>query len=729
MRPTAVWLAAILACASESHGSLKAEQFQFLAYDCSNPAKLKSVSPPELKACETTPQGDKVVTKTYNLLQRADYVRTKATACQVTRTRLGFFCGAYSHQTFVPMASQFEEPIKITGEQCAMMQYTQKYDIGGTKYDIQPDTPNIINVETVGTTEFTYTDVTCYGGDWVDNGRTRKGLNIFESYTVLVQRVEVMVDSDDKVIVANTQSELPCPFGKEECEFVGGSTYVWRYLSGRARCPYYQVRRVAGKEVKGEDGRTVFMSTDGSMTRVVRKSPKTACDQPIFTTNYHKLFLTEVLDDHVLNRPLHLAEMSVTTYSNNKDEFLYGQLTNYVNEEFAAVLQEDCRRQRARRLVDFPGIAAEQAAVSDGETASLGHGYFVTASGEGWYKYQCVHILTTAREDKDCWAGLPVTLTDADRNRYIAQRHEAGYDDINSGNGTEFFIEPHTRRLTSVGVPMPCVRYLAPVYEDTKGRWIRVAPEIELADPPEELEWDKFKEISAANPAHFDFEAGGIYEAEAIRAMDRFNQAPRRQKELNSAMVIMRGGGDGGNGRYSPHDLFPQIPNVDFDLWGKFWNWVDRYGRVLSLFLLTVTIFKVITTIAGFLFRCHTARRHRGSLMAIVLACFPSALHSVLDRVVDLRWLQSGRDAPATAPERGGRDGEGSNGDDDEHPHAAARRALSRVPLPRDVPLPARRLERRQSSIELQEISSGDDVTPARREKKDIAAAAAAEGK
>lgn len=687
----------LLALATAGDASLKAEQFQFLTYDCSNPTKLRSVSPPELKDCEVEAEGKSEEAKTYTLLQKADYMRVKTKMCQVTRTRLGYYCGTYGHQTFVPQITHIQEPVKITAQQCMEMHTTGKFKVDGASYPVTLDTPTTLNLERVGKTYYTHSDVTCEGGTWYDKGIPRPGINVYESYNILIQEPEVMVDGEDKVVVAQTQRELPCPFGKEKCEFTGGRTYLWTYTTGSARCPYYKVRTVTGKEVLGADGNVVFMSTDGSMTRTVKKAPKTACDQPVFTTNYHKLFLTEALGDDNFNRPLHLAEMSVTTYSNNKDDFLYGKLTDYVKQEFAAVLREDCRQRQASRTTDFPGIAAEQAAVSDGETAAMGQGWFVTAAGEGWYQYQCQHILVTARETKECWAGLPVTLTDHDKNRYLAQRYEAGYDADIVSNKTEFFIEPHTRRLTTVGVPMPCVDYFAPVYRDSKGRWIKVCPQIQLVDAPEELQKDNYRPKNS-HPEEFNFEEGGIYEAAAVRAMDKFSQAPRRQKELNSALVIMKTG-NGEARRYSPHDVFPQIPDVDFDLWGGFWEWVDRWGRALSLFLLIITIFKIITTIMGFLFRCHTARRHRSGMMALILACFPSALHNVLDRVIDLRWLQGDSDvremsnitpqAPQAADEeRDKPERKSLIARRTVHPHALARRQLARMPTPRGVTIP-----------------------------------------
>ena len=668
-----------------AEAALRADQFQFLAYDCSNPVKMSSVAPPEQQDCETQPEGKEEVEKTYTLLQKAEYSRIKGYSCEVKMTRVAFYCGVYGHQTFVPQAARFWETVPVSRSDCEMMHKLGDrglFGIPGKDFEIRTGHTNYLNYERVGRTYFTNTDVTCEGEMWRDQqGHARNGINMYEAYQVTVLETDFMVDDFGNVIVEKPQISLTnCPFSNGYCENQGGLTYTWK-VNGPygAQCRYFKIRQVTGKEVMGTDGNTVFMSTDGSMTRLIKKSPKTACDQAVFATNYQRLFLTEEHGNHLFNRDLPFAEMSVTMYSNNKDDFLYGTLTNYVQEEYLAVLQEDCRRQKESRQTDFSGIAAEQAAVGDGETASLGHGWFVTAAGEGWYRYQCLHVLVTAREDTECWAGLPVTLDDKDRFRYLAQHHEAGYPQT-AENQTAFFIEPHTRRLTTIGVPMPCVDILAPIYEDSKGRWIKVTPRIELANPPERLEPGEFRPAGSAEITELDFEGGGIYEAEAIRAMDKFNQAPRLHKAVNHELATFRSK-DGQSYRYTPHDLFPQIPEVDFDFFGRFWRFVDRWGRWLSLFLLIVTVFKLLTAIIGFFFRCNTARRHRGGLLAFLLALFPSALHDVLDRVVDLRQLQGGEPEREPTPEGQRHGGEDKDATIDRrtHPHARVADQVARL--------------------------------------------------
>jgi hypothetical protein len=59
---------------------------------------------------------------------------------------------------------------------------------------------------------------------------------------------------------------------------------------------------------------------------------------------------------------------------------------------------EFCHRSQQQKLTAYAFLAAEQRIQIDEQTAALGGGKFVTASGEAWFVYMCKTMVARARE-------------------------------------------------------------------------------------------------------------------------------------------------------------------------------------------------------------------------------------------------------------------------------------------------------------------------------------------
>ncbi len=128
-----------------------------------------------------------------------------------------------------------------------------------------------------------------------------------------------------------------------------------------------------------------------------------------------------------------------------------------------------------------------------------------------------------ARDAEQCYSALPVDLFHEDKTFYYQQRgiHNASSDQ------DHFFIEPHTHRLTTVGIRAPCVSPFAPLYRAQAGHWLRVNPSISLASTPRQL-MDAALEGRGIKAAHtFDWEKGGIYPISEVFDMEKMRQNPR----------------------------------------------------------------------------------------------------------------------------------------------------------------------------------------------------------
>lgn len=307
-------------------------------------------------------------------------------------------------------------------------------------------------------------------------------------------------------------------------------------------------------EVTDEDGDNVFVSSDGSMIRLKKGRPRSRCGGVLYETEFPNLFLA----DHDLSlgvpefqRPLHESEMSLATYTNQQNSFLYHELVEQIQKRMRSAHQERCRLDESRRRAHYAHRAAEQHAISDGETVHLGNGQFVTAAGAVWYHYRCRAMVVKARSTSGCFAALPVQLSEEDFDNYLRRRHleppsqsapandnelppEAdqphlqGSDHLYVVNQNRFYLEPRTHRLLTVATPSVCASPFLPLYMNRRGQWMAYnGPDFHLAPTPEALDHIKWEFSSDRDDFRFfNFAEGGFYTSEQIKRMDRFSQAP-----------------------------------------------------------------------------------------------------------------------------------------------------------------------------------------------------------
>jgi hypothetical protein len=187
-------------------------------------------------------------------------------------------------------------------------------------------------------------------------------------------------------------------------------------------------------------------------------------------TNYPNLFLAKPQDNPSLGRQLHPQDATIFRYINNQDDFLYHSSRGGKLEERAIIRAEFCHRSQQQRLTAYASLAAEQRTQIDGQTASLGGGRFVTASGEAWFTYSCRALVVMAREVNKCMTALPITLSTKQYTEYLAIRRgpknlitDARLIETLRRNAS-LFVEPQTRVLTTIGTEIPCGGPFQPIY-------------------------------------------------------------------------------------------------------------------------------------------------------------------------------------------------------------------------------------------------------------------------
>ena len=650
MSQSSIIIVLVLGLSWYSSGQL-AKPRVFTAYDCSRPIGNTPVRLRPAELCGTEKATAQRNVK-YLLLQKADYVRIPIRKCAMRKTSLAFQCGVYDHQTFSPLHSAFSVPHRVSKTDCDKMWDSMEFrDIKNGPHKLRANSTNIVQYEEKGRTHFDDpTHIRCNGETISWDGKDYHQMMISVQIEIEMTEEEATVDETGEVMVYATQTILPCKSGDGQCIAPSG-TYLWEAARPETNCHLYRTREVDGIEVTGDGDSTTFISTDGSMVRLKKLSAHSVCSHLVYSTNYQKLYLTEELGARAFGRPLHPAEMSVTTYANQQDGFLYGQLTNYIQEEFQTIVRRECEQDRSARAAALAWKAAEQEAVADGKTTSLGGAFFATAAGEVWYRYQCLAIEVRPRGTELCYGALPVRLNSADLERYMEVRHtkeqlqarkEEGKVGWSLEEVPQFFLEPHTHRLTIDGIPMPCTSDFTPLYESSNGDWYRAGKDAVpvqtpgfIGDERPETWADHFKVL-----AELDFEKGGIYTSESVRAMDKFSQAPRASRGLATVLSHQINHGAMDSSYVHASDLFSELPSFQLGFAAVFWKWTERWGHVCGIFLSVICAARLATWTTGVLLRLWTFYNKHGIDWRMVGVLFPSFEEFWLRRLAERQAKQ-----------------------------------------------------------------------------------------
>jgi hypothetical protein len=143
-------------------------------------------------------------------------------------------------------------------------------------------------------------------------------------------------------------------------------------------------------------------------------------------------------------------------------------------EERAIIRVEFCHRSRQQKLTAHASLAAKQRVQIDCQTAVLGGGKFVTASGEALYVYMCEAMVARAREVGRCMTALLITLGAKEYRTYLAawtwSTNPINDDLIETLRlNASLFVEAKTRMFTTVGTEIPCGGPFQPRYKNLNG--------------------------------------------------------------------------------------------------------------------------------------------------------------------------------------------------------------------------------------------------------------------
>ena len=628
----------LLLLVGSSRGKLAHESRQIEAFDCSNPSDIEAVSV-EARPCKAPARAASQVNASYAVVQRARYRRITAWRCQQEASRSAYYCGHYDHETEVPQWGSVSAPRIVPVDTCkewvktktftTPKRETRSLQVGGT---------TIVGYEVVGrTAPWDASDLQCYGETYrVGPGRSKPDMVVYEHSRITVRQEELWIDDDNNIVVRNGNLRTSCKMQDLECDTTMGTLY-WPVLTKEQQCQFHVTRFTTGVVASDGHGNRAYMSSDSSMVRLMLGEGVSLCGEQGMKTDFDRLFLVEKHRVGPLHKELPADEVSITTYVDTSDAFIYGYLSEFIQDQFKRMVDRQCRSEGQARDRAMRAMATAQGVRQDGRTSNDGAGHFFSFNGDAAYSFIYRPVMATGRDDSTCYDALPVDLLAEDLERYFTG-HGLPVPHPTDETGRRLpvlFVEPGTHRLTSEGIQRPCSRSFPSLYENSLGGWVAVIQgELHLAPAPTSLADRDAKTTDpvTGEPRKFDFEAGGVYPP-VLKTAYEVELQERTRREKNIVVKITDNTVYEAGASIRAHDVFAELPSVNlWELLGPFIDVLDHVGRGFVFIGIVYLVFRLLSWICGLSARCFTAATIFGLSPHLGLACCPSFLDCFLTR-------------------------------------------------------------------------------------------------
>jgi hypothetical protein len=148
-------------------------------------------------------------------------------------------------------------------------------------------------------------------------------LVISHQIAITLVKDTALINPDSTLITQQEEILLACQASEKSCT-TDRATYLWDSHTELEMCLYFESRHTKGMVVTTEASNSTYMSTDGSMVRhLMKQEPIAACGSLVTGTNYPSLFLPKPQDNPSIGCRLNPHDVTIFTYVNAQDEFLY----------------------------------------------------------------------------------------------------------------------------------------------------------------------------------------------------------------------------------------------------------------------------------------------------------------------------------------------------------------------------------------------------------------------
>ena len=470
--------------------------------------------------------------------------------------------------------------------------------------------------------------ITCSGGTMNIKGQTIHNMVQHVEVRITIEQEGFTAHRDGRLMARGNAVLLPCGYETRGCPVHDGA-YIWS--TDQQYCDMALARDTHGVEVTGENGDTMYLAQDGSLIRLTVGEAQIACGGHIvYSTNYPDIYLYRPTTTFHFKKGVHPVELKMAAYTASIAEGMYETIDAAITRAFNEVLYDACKERRANAKHRY----WTQIKDSGFTSYLLGNGTFAKSNGETLYRYQCRERLVKAISAHRCYSALPVQLLDAlpgDEERWQSRAQDSR--DSTEEAPPAVFLEPLTRRLTTVGVPQPCSDRFSAKYRSLNGEWIKATPQITQAPAPREL-----PAASAVIPEDFFPEVNwtyvGLYPGKVVDEMRVYLEFERAKQNVPAQFSTQMGDRLLRNS-YGPADIFPQSPYLQVltqsSFWKRVWTFFHQYGEAASVLVATYMVLVAFRALAGWLLKAFYILRIHG--------CGPRLLWGMLPTLY-LFWRQ-----------------------------------------------------------------------------------------
>ena len=484
--------------------------------------------------------------------------------------------------------------------ECHSMITNKMYtDASGAPHQLYMDRPTYFTYHKKGSTYIQGGQLSCEGESHSYGGKLVDQLVIVHKVTITLQTKSIILHHTDNAVYDMLNNiRLTCTPRANGCASTTIGTYLWH--GDPKRCPLAMTRNyVNGIDVQTKDGHRFFISDDGSLIRLLIKGTTTLCGSPVYTTNYPNLFAYEIDRDRPHKNPftrmISPGEASIVTYVKNRDDFLYHHMLSVIEDEINAFLHQACVAAN-----DRTSSIQDQHRDVDLDIFRVMNSTFGLNSGEVTYLFECHQTTVTAYEATKCYRSLPVYLHGA-----------------TPGMRKKMYLQPLTRRLSTVGLEIPCNRQFIPKFRNQRGTWIYASPLLATAPtpaPPAQAAQD-FLEFDRSA----DFSHDGLYDDATMAKMEHFLEFGQVRQAIDYKFAIESN--DFQDDRPLSQDNFFKDPFAQwkFSFVGSIIKFLHDYGTYMSAFVGTYLIFSLVSQFIHFLFRFNALRLVYNSMLTTIL--------------------------------------------------------------------------------------------------------------
>ena len=628
------------------------------AYDCGMPKNVYDVHVGDLLGCAKPRRPVSIRNVTYQLLQKEMTTRVAGWSCSLRRSQTAFYCGVYDHQTYDPENSYTHNPATLADGLCAQIVSSLEYvDETGGRHAVKHNTVNTIRYPLAGSTLASGGELSCVGQPFRSGGQVVERMVVTVELELVVQAETFISDEEGQVRAQGANVRLPCPLSAQGCQ-TALISFAWR--SEDDHCPLAVARKlVRGQEVTADSGEQVFLSTDGSLIRLVLDHTVSLCGRIVLSTNYENFYLYAAVG-HEFTRMAHPTEYQTASFAANLDDYLYDHISTALTKEFNGVLAADCedRLRQEKHLfwsqLKDPGLT----------TYILGNGSFASGAGEVLYHYQCQPVVVRARSVGQCYEALPVEPVT--QGSPTVQAAQAGLAELRpvpttappsgwrdpppSQDHPTLFIEPLTHRLTRFGILTPCSEHFQAKYKNAAGDWVAATPSIQKVPAPKEVTTLMTTRTAVLDP--IDWTGGGLYDPRELNSMERFLENERARDDLVHSLHAQTN--RGGSGPINLSATFPHqgLEYLESTVMQIFAYWLSTIGGVCSIIVCIV----LAVALGYHCFTCwaqiHLLRTLRGCGMHLLWVLFPG-VHGTRQYTRDKRRRREAAEAASRSGEVG----------------------------------------------------------------------------